>query len=101
MYMISILSQPNKNDGNGDIVIAASFFLFGPREEAGAGSSGEKRERERHRTAVPRLSITFFYAVCVVVVTVGGTGKNSMDVRIAGVCVSGSIDSVQFSSVLV
>ena len=25
-----------------------------------------------------------------------GTGKNSMDARIAGVCVSGSIDSVQF-----
>lgn len=34
-------SQPNKNDGNGDIVIAGSS-LFGPREDAGAGSSGER-----------------------------------------------------------
>lgn len=45
MYMISILSQPNKNDGNGDIVIAASFSYSGPGKKPARGVP-ERRERE-------------------------------------------------------
>lgn len=79
MYIVYDLNsaQPSKNDGNGDIVIAASFSLFGPREEAGAGSSGEKRERETASSDSCAPPEHHFLGSVGSVVTVGEQGRTA------------------------